>query len=875
MDRKRQKRQTKTSVFKINTYVEANNKFIKDNEIVFDTLEKAVKQLKNDNGYHFRIHKKTQYIFFGDLDNYAYDINTFILSLQTFLKDYYGLQFSTDEFKYTQNNKNANSYHYSISKWNASTEKLKEIHANFQKKCDGKRSIDTTIYSEHWFRCPNQKKGTSENDDSKHVIIVGTMHDFIITNIQDDSVDINDVSFIDVDNTKIVKTDKNTVIVKQDKMVKIKKKPEDAKLKKIIKRPKDIYTDSDTDVDDVTQERSVVLSNKNTSTTVTEYKDTSSAVTEYKNKNIPLTAMMGESTIYKKMFDECYKQDRFEVYEYWMSVGMAIKNTFQDEKIALELFDYYSKKGCNYKGTDEVKKKFLTFVKRKTNDKYTVSTIYYYAISDNKPKCIEIHNKNTFDLEQYDMCNYVKLMAGDRFIYTNSDKIYKLYCFNGKIWINDTVLFKQFLSNELYEFLKMILVELYFDHASFNTMKTQLKRLKSAQFKKDITETYKEVNTNTQIKFDTKWYLLGFDDVVYDAQERVFREYQYSDNVSITTGYDWREPSESEINLINKLITEIMPDSEERELYLQILATCLFGLCVEHFVVFNGHGRNGKGMIDDLLLVALGNYAMIGNNSVLFETNKTGSNPEKANMHKKRLVLFREPPEHRKFENSIIKELTGGGTFSSRGHHESITQKELNLTMIIECNKRPLFCEEPTTADIERIIDVYFRSTYVQDDSLIDHKNHIYSANPYYKTHEFQQQHKYALIKILIDAYKRHKNNKFKIPESIKNRTKTYLELSCNIVQWFKDSYHYTGEKTDVNKMKDLYEQFATSDYFVNFTKAEKRKYNKTYFSNYIQNNTFFKNYYHARIAGLKNCIIQWKINDDDNGNNDNDENYH
>ena len=95
------------------------------------------------------------------------------------------------------------------------------------------------------------------------------------------------------------------------------------------------------------------------------------------------------------MFDECYSQQRFEEYEYWISVGMALKNTFKDETIAFELFDYYSAKGRNYVGTDETRNKFITFVKKKTNDRYTVSTIYYYAITDNKPKCIEIINKNT------------------------------------------------------------------------------------------------------------------------------------------------------------------------------------------------------------------------------------------------------------------------------------------------------------------------------------------------------------------------------------------------------------------------------------------------------------------------------------------------
>ena len=185
-------------------------------------------------------------------------------------------------------------------------------------------------------------------------------------------------------------------------------------------------------------------------------------------------------------------------------------------------------------------------------------------------------------------------------------------------------------------------------------------------------------------------------------------------------------------------------------------------------------GGNGKGMINDLLLHALGNYGFIGNNSILFEASKTGSNPEKANIHKKRLVIFREPPENKKFENSIIKELSGGGNFSARGHHESDTKKELNLTMIVEANKKPLLAEEPTDADVRRIIDLYFRSSYTQNEELVNEKNNIYFANTFYKTKEFQEKYKFALLKILMESYEEYKNNKFilQIPKSIEERTK-------------------------------------------------------------------------------------------------------
>jgi phage/plasmid-associated DNA primase len=461
------------------------------------------------------------------------------------------------------------------------------------------------------------------------------------------------------------------------------------------------------------------------------------------------------------------------------------------------------------------------------------------------------------------MCKYLKMLAGKIFIYIGK----KIYCFNGKTWKQDDILIKHFLSNELYEFLKMILVELYFDHKDFNSMKSQIKRLKTANFKKDVVESYREIGTDDKIIFDYKWNLLGFNNIVYDLEEECFREYKYDDYVSTTTGYDWIEPTEEEIYTLKGILREIMPVDEEYELYLQILASTINGKCLEKFIIFSGTGGNGKGLVDDLLLVALGNYGMIGNNSILFETSKTGPNPEKANMHKKRLVVFREPPESKKFENSIIKELTGGGTFSARGLNDSDTKKEINLTMIVECNKKPMFNEEPTNADVRRIIDINFRTTYTTDDSLIDEKNHIYKANPYYKSFEFQQKYKYALIKILIEEHKKYKKNNFivNLPKSISERTQNYLDLSYSIVKWFKETYEHTKNTKDYIKIKDLYSDFTQSIYFSVLSKNEKAKYNKKYFSDYIENNVFFKKYYVDRLENVRSIVQQWKkIKEDD-----------
>lgn len=818
-------------IYSINNYATALQNFI-DNDYEEYTFAKLIKQLQTDNYYHFRAHNATQYIFFGDVDHCPFQIDEIRTMLNTFLLQNYGLSFDENEFKYTINDAHPDSYHYSIPKWNASTEKIKEIQEKFSKQHADKFAfvnnkgkhcsmIDTTVYSEHWFRCPNQSKGKL-NEDGKHIIKNGKLCNFIIDYIPKNSVNINDIVAVS-QNTEQLKLTKHNEKSKQ------------------------------TDNSQVAHEA---------------FENSSNGEVIVYGKNDMLSTTMTKPELYKKMFDECYKQNRFEEYKYWINVGMAIKNTFNDEDEGVELFNYYSAKGSNYEGFEKTKCKYKTFTRR-TKSGYTIATVYYYAIEDNKPKFIEILSKNTFELGQTDICQYLKMIAGHKFLYKiTGDNVYRLYCFNGQFWQNDDTIMKKCISTELYNFLKMVLIEVYWNSADFAKLKLKIDKLKLVSFKKDIVETYKEIGVDNNVKFDDKWRLLGFTNCVYDMEEECFREYRYDDYISITTGYDWREPTEDELQTVTKMIQTIMPIEDERNLYLQILSTSIEGRCLEKFIIFNGSGGNGKGVIDDLLVIALGHYALMGNNAILFECSKTGSNPEKANIHKKRLVIFREPSEKHKFENSVVKELTGGGTFSARSHHEKETEKDLHATIIVECNKKPLFTEDPTNAEIRRIIDLYFRSTFTEDTKLLDDTKHIYLANSEYKTKEFQEKHKYALLKILMDEHKKYykqNNSMLTIPSQIEERTKLYLELSCNIVQWFKDNYEFANDRS-ICKLKDIFENFISSTYYCNLSKAEKRRYNKTFFVEYFETNVFLKKYFH--VYRNVNCIKDWKLIDKDANDN-------
>lgn len=824
-------KKTNYIIFNVKNYSDTPE-LLRSGEQVFSSLKTVSNELKINKYYHFRILPTAQYIFFGDLDYYSNGINSFRIMLQRFMKKYYNMDFEKEEFKYTQNNKNNMSYHYSIPKWNLSIEKLKEIMKNFLKEYKSelnvihdnrqKSCVDTSIYSNKsgkWFRCPNQYKGN--HSKGVHIIQYGQMKDFIINYIPKKS--------INIDNVKLSNKIKN--------------------------------------IDLPAKSTNYIMENINRNQNETTINLDLVKKNNYKSDNdMILSTTLSQTFLYKKMFDECYCKDRFEVYNYWISVGMAIKNTFQNEKEALELFNYFSSKGSNYDGYEQTKTKYQTFIQKKNSNGYTIATIHYYAIEDNKPKFIEIISKNSFDLEQTDICKYLKIIAGYKFIYKATNDNYKLYCYNGKYWQIDDTLLKICISNELYDFLKTILIEVYWRSPEFRTIKKKLDKLKTLSYKKDIIQTYKEYGVNNSIHFDDKWWLLGFNNLVYDMELEDFREYKYDDYVSMTCGYDWREPTDDELKTINDILCSIMPDPDDRKLYLQILCTALEGKCLERFIIFNGSGGNGKGLIDDLLLIALGQYGLLSNNGILFEKSKTGCNPEKAQMHKKRLVIFREPSEKDKFENSVIKELTGGGIFSARTLYEKDTEKELNLTMIVECNKRPLFSEEPTDAEIRRLIDLQFKSKFTTDISMVNPDMYIYIANQHYKTRDFQNKHKFALIRILLNEHKKYKENNYclTIPKTIIEKSQNYLEMSCNIVQWFKDHHYYTDNPNDICKIKEIFEHFANSDYYCNLTKAEKRRYNKTYFRDYLQTNIFFRKYYQDRYKNIRNVIKCWKEKKDD-----------
>jgi phage/plasmid-associated DNA primase len=764
-------------------------------------LESVIGLLEENHGYHSRIDPEKSYKIFGDIDGYTGNIIELITTIIDFFKDKYEL--TVIKFSYTENSGKKGSYHFVLPDYHTNCLKIKTIIINLrnyllENNIISKDNIlDTTIYSKHWFRYPNQMKESKKG--TEHKIIMGEMKDFIMEYL-DNSINIDDKEYID-----------DTIFTKDVTSTDTLKKKVIIKKKENIDNQMILYKEPDND------------------------------------------------EIYKRFFDECYTDKRFNEYQYWITVGMGIKNRYNEQGI--DLFHYFSLKGSNYVSYDDVKKKYEKLMMDHLNP-ITIKTLYYYAKEDNKELFSKIIREYSylkeFNLYPTDVAQYIKILKPNFFVWKDKE----LYCFNGKFWEKDDLILRQYISGELYDFLKEILINCFWDHKDFGQFRTKLNKLKTISYKKEIIETTREYFTDNTVEFDHKWWLFGFTNQVYDLEKHEFRDYHFEDRISITTGYDWIEPDDTTIKTMNDIIDKIMPVKDERDLLLEILSTGLEGRCLENFIIFNGNGRNGKGVIDDIVLKALGNYGLTANNSILFEKNKTGSNPEKNNLHKKRFVIFREPAHTSKFENSVVKEITGGGKISVRGHHESNTEKVLHNTTIVECNKKPVFSEEPTNAEAERIIDILFRSTFVpQDEDFDEDDSYIFKGDKQLKTEIFQETHKYALISILINHYKIYKENNynFHISQSVKERSRAYLEESCDLYVWFKENYEKTEDKNDIVKFKDAYDYFKTTEYYLNLSKQDKRMLNYQKFVEYFKTNLYTKKYYKDKTNTYNKILLYFK----------------
>jgi phage/plasmid-associated DNA primase len=439
----------------------------------------------------------------------------------------------------------------------------------------------------------------------------------------------------------------------------------------------------------------------------------------------------------------------------------------------------------------------------------------------------------------------------------------------------------------------------------------------------------KSLMANYNLEFDTNINLFGCENGVIDLNEECFRPYRYDDYVSFSCHYNFtpfikgfkcweyqkvlnqvgnnnddeeltfieeeelvcRAVEEKDLtpefnnsfNFLSNTFQQIIPDDEMREYLFTILSTGLTGLAIEKFFIFNGSGRNGKGLTNEFMELVLGDYFVDVSSLIYTENQKnkstSGANPEIAKLDKKRYCVSREPEKSTPLKNSVIKGFTGGGNLQARMLYSSKTKVLLCLTAIMECNKKPPFDEEPTGADIERIVDILFGSVFTNEDNLVDEEKNIYKVNPELKpTIKTSLIHRNTMLNILLSQLLELKKQGYNTdafkPEIVKLRSLEYLQNSYDIHNIFTTLFevrceenatkykNWKGEVEDADwTLPKVIKKIKESKEFYELPKNKKKEYKTNGdIENFFNTNLFYKSIIYKDSSSHSTKFKSWRL---------------
>tara|TARA_R110002033_G_scaffold25890_1_gene59614 strand:- start:1640 stop:3967 length:2328 start_codon:yes stop_codon:yes gene_type:complete len=590
-----------------------------------------------------------------------------------------------------------------------------------------------------------------------------------------------------------------------------------------------------------------------------------------KKENFEIKVVEQISEEDKQILDNI-KTEYWDNYEIWLDLIWGIYNKYGD----INLCDHHSKKSSKYDGIATVKKKIESDTKRAI----TWGSVCRYSKLSNEERFYEIKRQylTTYTEDDYSIANlFINLSNGEL---VKQDDC--LYAFVDPYWVKDNkenVASKRMLRKVINDFYRNESKRLNKEAEESNDQikrETLLKRallasklmlkINSSSKQKSVLEQVIIHLDNNDYKFDSiRPNLFCFKNTAFDLLLRKQVKVQKTDYITKHTGYDWQEPKQTELDKIQQIMGDIMPNAEVLETLYSVLRECLVGKQTEKFVMLNGVGCNGKGWLLELLRVMLTvQYADTGHNSLLVQQAKTGSNPELANLDKKRCVIFSEINETDRMSGANIKQLTGNPYVNARANYSNQTQCHIQALFLVECNQRPSISGRCDNALLRRIIDICFPTTFTNDPQLLELPNHL-PKDPALKSEAFQDTHKFAFFQhILLSKH----DEVYMCPE-VQQRSAQYLSNNDELLTFINENYKFTKDNKDIERCKDIYENFQKSDTYHNFTKEQKRnEWSRSKFIEKISNNVVLGRHYVERNMNQRNFlqgIILDNENQDDN----------
>jgi P4 family phage/plasmid primase-like protien len=359
------------------------------------------------------------------------------------------------------------------------------------------------------------------------------------------------------------------------------------------------------------------------------------------------------------------------------------------------------------------------------------------------------------------------------------------------------------------------------------------KNLKTTNFIDNVMKECRGLFYNKDFiqKLDENHFLFSFKNGILDLKTGEFRDGRPDDFISLCCGVNYVKYSDTMPYLddIKDFLSKVHPGENERRYMLSLISSLLEGHNAdESFHLWTGTGGNGKSKVNELLIQALGDYA-IKFPITLFTGKRGASNsvsPEVVESKGKRFAYLEEPSEGERINIGLMKEYSGGDKIKGRGLWSNFIEFKPQFKIILYCNDMPKVPADDM-GTWRRIKVLEFLSCFVDNPkNPNEFKKDKYLSEKIPKwTETFMSMivHNYLTdYKVMGGLY---------IPKEVEKFTEEYQKDMDIYIDFINTRLVKTDKKTDKISLQSLHDDFK-SWYMMNYNcqKYPLKKDMKKYF---------------------------------------------
>jgi P4 family phage/plasmid primase-like protien len=548
------------------------------------------------------------------------------------------------------------------------------------------------------------------------------------------------------------------------------------------------------------------------------------------------------------------KNERFDNYGDWFTIACVFVNEGYD----LRIFDKYSQKGKGY--NKESNNKIIHSLKKDTNG-YRIATLYYMLKNDNHEIWTKLQSQRKDFWNFMETFNHFDIALVYYQLYPNK------YMYSNNTWysINSNNIYQKLndCKDELFNNITMTIQKIIIEQRNLinpaedtylqknKLVKNNYNNIGNSSFKKGVIEALCGLYyiDNIEAKLNENVNLISFDDKVFDLTLGEYRNIKPNDFISMTVGYN--SPTTEIIKTyrkdINNLLWSIFEDNEVIDYWFTTIGLGIFGNKNESLYIHTGGGRNGKGLLGNILEKCLNVYYKQSDSHLLTGETNSATNPTLANAKYTRMLVLSEPDDSNdksyKLKTSLVKSITGGDTITVRDLYKSNISFKPKFSVILQCNKKPDI-DKLDVAISQRLKVINYPFTFVENPiSEFERQIDTSLKDKFIKNIDFIR----AFMGILLEYAYKNKDHNTIIPGKVKEQNNLYFDENNPVKDFLTDFCQITNLHSDRISSRELYLKYIESNLY---KKIDEKKFsNQMVFLNKIEKKRTNQGFFYLGIT--------------------------